>query len=188
MIIQRKKYLPRTSSAVAIFNRMVPTWPQIEHSLRRENWAKAKDLLHRWIQFHPSDAKAWFLLGDVHYCLMNFVEMDRCFLRTVKCNPDYKAEIDKKREIVWSFLIAEGIRLEKEKKEEPALDKLLLAARILPDRFTAYRLAGEIAFKIGNLGQAKILFEKAIELKPQSRDIYSMLDDIETVLSQNSFS
>ena len=182
-IAQFRKLLPTNSTAIAMFSFMVPHWPQIELSLQKGNWAEARLLLYRWIQFNPNDGKAWYYLGEVNYYLMNFEEMIHCFQKAEKCSNRFQNEINKKKEISWSYLIAEGIRLDKENKEEEALQKFLLAVKIQPSRFISYRLAGEISYKIGNLLEAYQLFEKALQIQPDSGELQSKLEDIKTIIS-----
>jgi len=181
---QWKKYLPLNSNAIALFQQMVPAWHQIEQEIQKENWPEAMILLQRWLQFHPDDGKAWYYLGDIHYLMMNFEEMAKCFLLAEKYEPGYAAEMGKKREISWSFLISKGLRLNKEKEEEQALQNFILAAKIMPNRFIAYELAGETAYNIGNLYSARELLKKALKILPNDATLGSLYDNLTKLLDR----
>ena len=178
-----EKYLPINSSTIALFQKMVPTWQQIEQAIEKENWVESLVLLQRWLQFHPKDGQAWYKLGDICYLMMNFEEMAKCFLNALKYDTTHESDIKKKKEISWSFLISEGIKFNREKDEEQALRNFILAAKILPERFIAYKLAGETAYNIGNLYSAQDLLKKALNIQPNDAECRTIYNDLFKLLS-----
>jgi len=169
--------------------------------LRQKNFKAAEETYRLILNISSQDAEAYFYLGNIYDQLKDRAKTEEMLKEALKLKPDYAealnylgylyVEEDKKLDEA-EIMIKKALEIEpdngayidslgwlyfKKAKYKEALKELERAITLLEDPVIYDHLA-EVYFKLGDLDNAKLNWQKSLELDPQQDKVKEKLEKL----------
>jgi Tfp pilus assembly protein PilF/lysophospholipase L1-like esterase len=145
----------------------------------RGEYAKAAELLHRYVARWPNDARAIGMLASLHARMSNAPEAVRFYREALRHRPESAADLNN---FAW-FLATKPDATATERAEA-----LFMARRVVESDPTSHRFRGTLAAALlaeGHDEQAKAEGQRAISMAREAGDLES-IDELRTRLGQGA--
>lgn len=150
---------------------------------------KAYDLAKEAVQKYPTNAEAWYLLGDLHARHNKFAEMSEAFDKSLAIGPNFKPQIDQERakyfaenynDALKSFYVPARTETDSVKKKElykKAAEKFLFAHLSMPNRMEPLAPMSVSFLEYGDTATAEKYILKAIDMNPKNDTLIVQVGD-----------
>lgn len=139
--------------------------------IQQNNWDKAIEQLEMAIKAYPNDAEAYYLLGEGYGNQGRWKEMNEMFNKSLELSPKFATQIKNSREKYWVNNFNSGVNRISGGDVKGAIKQFKICLEIEPERIEAYRNLAVAYIRADSLEKAKEVFDKALELKPDDRDL-----------------
>ncbi len=141
--------------------------------MQRSEWANAEKSLEDEVKKSPSNAEAWYLLGQVRDKLKKYAPMNDAFTHSLAASNQYEKEISDFRLSVWGLLFNKGVEeylRGREANQDSArmyflksIDNFKTAVVINPDSGSTYMNLGLTYFAVDDYDNGIRNLEMAME-------------------------
>ena len=107
--------------------------------MQQQNWDKAVEQALVAVKQMPTDAEAYFVLGEAYGKKGMYVEMNDAFDKALELSDQHKAEIMDEKRRYYGTIFNEGVSNYKQNRMDEAIEKFKLAIKIMPERTEAYK-------------------------------------------------
>jgi tetratricopeptide (TPR) repeat protein len=134
---------------------------------QQNNPDKAEEVLKQALAQNPNDPEALYLMGKVYQAKEEYAKMADYFDRSLQVSEQFKADIEKSRDDVWTQLYnKDGVENVNSGDFAAAVKAMQLAAIVLPTRWETYSLMGIAYDGLDELDSSATSYKKAVELQP----------------------
>ncbi len=130
---------------------------------RRGYYSQALEALREAFDREPDNAKVWFVAGQVHVGLGDYIAADTCFDRAITIDQSLNDDIEAEREAGWMEAFQDGVELMDQQQWDQALQVLEASEQLYDKRPEALLNIGSIYANRNDLAQAEDAFLKAAE-------------------------
>ncbi len=146
--------------------------------IQQDNWEKAQEQLEQAVALYPTNAEAWYLLGQAHARKNNFEDMNAAFEKSLAAGPNFRQQIVYERDRHYVSYFNNGHKRATGGLLEEALQDFETCAVIDPDRPGTYKNIGYVYVQMGDMTKATEYYEKSLELDPEDMDSMRSLNSL----------
>ncbi|MCK4893766.1 MAG: tetratricopeptide repeat protein [Calditrichia bacterium] len=166
--------------------------PEVEGVVINMNqglYDKAYDLAKEAVQKYPTNAEAWYLLGELHGRFEKFEEMNQAFEKSLSIGPKFKTEIEQLQNKYFAENYNAALRKyytpardeqDPEKRKElfsQAAEKFLYAHQSMPSRIEPLTPMSVSFLETGDTATAEKYVLKAIDMNPDNDTLMVTVGD-----------
>ena len=107
--------------------------------IQQSNYDKAIEQATLAIEKQPTNAEAYFVLGQAYGHKKMFREMNDAFSKSLEQSQKFAAEIDQHRLKYWIDAFNSGVNAIKQDKVNDAIEKFQIATELRPEKIDAYK-------------------------------------------------
>ena len=152
--------------------------------IQQDNWDRAIEQLEMAVELYPTDAEAYYLLGEGMAQKRNWERMNEMFDKSLEIAPTFEQQIKNTREKNWVNQFNNGVSQLNNNNVEAALESFRTAKLIDPNRVEVYKTLGITYTRVDSLEKAKESFRKVLELEPNNKDAFVGLANIHFQLKE----
>ncbi len=137
--------------------------------MQQKNPDKAIEQAMIAIKTIPTDAEAYFVLGEAYGMKSMYREMNEAFTNSLKNSDAHAAEINNYRERYYSMIFNEGVSNFKQNRMDKSIENFKMAIDLLPKRTEAYK---NLSFAYGQSQQDSLALLTLMEgIKQDPNDV-----------------
>lgn len=146
--------------------------------LQQANYDKAIEQCLIAVETVPTDAEAWFVLGQAYGRKKMYMEMNEAFTKSLE-NSNVRAEdIEQERLKYWIDVFNLGVNQIKQDKVEEASGNFLLATKLIPDKTDAHKNLAYTYILQEKNEEAINVYKEALEIEPDDLELKNYLGSI----------
>jgi tetratricopeptide (TPR) repeat protein len=107
--------------------------------IQQDNWDKAIEQLELAVAQYPTDAEAWYLLGEGYATRGEWQQMNNAFNKSLKIIPTWEPQIKSTRDKYWVTNLNSGVNRINSGDTPGAIRQFKTCTQIEPGRVEAYR-------------------------------------------------
>ena len=146
--------------------------------IQQDNWDKAMEQLQLAVELYPTNAEAWFMLGQGYSRKNDFENMNMAFEKSLDASPSFAAKIAYERERYYVNYFNNGHKRATSGMFEDAIEDFQTCITIDPTRQGSYKNLGYTYVQMGDLEKSIEFYEKAYELDPKDIDSMRSLNSL----------
>lgn len=146
-----------------------PVWQKADLAERQGNLDSAASELESYILQNPTDARAYYQLGEIRAQQKRWDEMLIALKTCDDLSDRWQMETANSREFYWTENINAGIHRQEAAEAGQAISHFQTAIKILPQNAAGHRLLGEAFLQSHQPAAAISAFENALQFDPDDR-------------------
>ena len=143
--------------------------------MQQNNYEKAIERSLKAVEQNPSDAEAYFILGQAYGQKSMYKEMNDSFNKSLEISPKFSTDIEAQQIKFWQNLFVSGVSSIKQNKLELALEQFNLAIKILPNRTEAYKNLAYTYSQLDDDSSAIQVYKEALKIDPDDLEVQTSL-------------
>ncbi|MBI4535932.1 MAG: tetratricopeptide repeat protein [Ignavibacteriae bacterium] len=158
-------------------------------AMQQQQWDKAEQSLMKEVLKNDKNEEAWFLLGQVHYELKKYVEMNEAYARALALSDAHKADIARYRMSAWAEFFNKGVNYYNRGKDtasyyDKAIESFSFAIQVLPDSASTYYVNARAHYAKNENQEAIRSLEECLAKDPNRMDAAGLLGQIHMSIAQ----